>query len=183
MTSFLSMARPLVRPKSWYSRDELPFLGQDLDAMVVAIGDDQPTLGIELERVRRPELARSSAGLADESEKLSVPVEHRDAPDQIGIRHVGMALGDVDVAVLGSVTTSVGSVRASGGFPLTPGFPNVIRTLPSGLNFTTTLPFLPSPGNFGRSSGLGAVRRSPTHFHPDRHGYHAATRTCHRQSS
>ena len=99
MTSFLSMASPLVRPKSSYSRDELPRLRQDLDAMVVAIGDDQPALGIELERVRRPELAGPCSGLADDSEKLPVLVEHRDAPDQIGIGHVRMALGHVDVTI------------------------------------------------------------------------------------
>ena len=45
--------------------DELPILRQDLNAMVVAIGDNQPALGIELERVRRPELARPCSGLAD----------------------------------------------------------------------------------------------------------------------
>src|ERR1700736_5608819 len=81
----------------------------------------------------------------------------------------------------GSVTTTVGSVRASGGFPLTPGFPSVIRTLPSGLNLTTTLPFLSSPGKFLSSSVL--ARLSPTHFPLDRHGCHAATRTSRRQSS
>src|SRR6185436_14894802 len=68
---------------------------------------------------------------------------------------------------VGSVTTSFGSVRASGGFPLTPGFPSVIRILPSGLNLTTTLPFLSSPGYFLSSSGL-AVRASATHTFPSR---------------
>src|SRR5205814_5547481 len=69
--------------------------------------------------------------------------------------------------LLGSVTTSVGSVRASGGLPRTPGFPSLIRILPSGLNFTTTLPLLPSPGNVLSSSGL-AARASVTHTFPSR---------------
>src|SRR5882762_11767345 len=67
----------------------------------------------------------------------------------------------------GSVTTSVGSVRASGGLPLTPGFPRVMRILPSGLNLTTTLPLSFSPGNLLRSSGLGA-RASVTQTFPSR---------------
>src|SRR5215470_3383890 len=67
--------------------------------------------------------------------------------------------------LLRSVTTAVGSVRDSGGFPRTPGFPNIIRTLPSGLNLITTLPFLPSLGKFLRSSEDGA-RESVTHTLP-----------------
>ena len=123
MTSFLSMASPLMRPKSWYSRDELALLRQDLDAMVVAVGDDQPALGIELERVRRPELARSCSGLADDPEKLPVPVEHRDAPDQIGSRHVGVALRDVDVAIrrvghdVGRIGQGFGRISPHARFP------------------------------------------------------------------
>jgi hypothetical protein len=67
----------------------------------------------------------------------------------------------------GSVMTAFGSVSASGGFPLTPGVPSVISTLPSGLNLTTTLPFLSSPGNFLSSSGF-ATRASVTHTFPSR---------------
>ena len=37
--------------------DERPLLRQDLDAMVVAVRDDQLALRIELDRVRRPEFA------------------------------------------------------------------------------------------------------------------------------
>jgi hypothetical protein len=69
--------------------------------------------------------------------------------------------------LLGSVTTSFGSVSASGGLPRTPGLPKVISTWPCGLNLTTTLPFLSSPGNFVRSSALGA-RASLTHTLPSR---------------
>src|SRR5258708_5965443 len=67
----------------------------------------------------------------------------------------------------GSVTTSVGSVSASGGLPCTPGFPSVIRTLPSGLNLTTTLPLFRSSGNLVSSSAL-AARASATHMFPSR---------------
>src|SRR5206468_9695341 len=67
----------------------------------------------------------------------------------------------------GSVTTSFGSVSASGGLPRTPGLPSVISTLPSGLNLTTTLPLLSSPGNFCSSSRL-ATRASVTQTLPSR---------------
>src|SRR5216117_4007935 len=63
--------------------------------------------------------------------------------------------------------TSFGSVSASGGSPFTPGLPNVISTLPSGLNLMTTLPFLSSPGNLMRSSAVG-TRASVTHTFPSR---------------
>jgi hypothetical protein len=43
--------------------DELPRLRQDLNAVVVAIGNDQLALGIELQRVRRPEFARPGSRL------------------------------------------------------------------------------------------------------------------------
>src|SRR4029453_9914571 len=46
----------------------LPVFRQDLEAMVVTVGDDQPALGIELERVRRPEFARACSSFADDSE-------------------------------------------------------------------------------------------------------------------
>src|SRR5215470_18679808 len=69
--------------------------------------------------------------------------------------------------LLGSVTTSFGSVNASGGSPFTPGLPNVMSTLPSGLNLITTLPFLSSPGNLLLSSAVG-TRASVTHTFPSR---------------
>src|SRR5262250_2123872 len=43
--------------------DKLSILRQNLDSMVMAIGDDQPTSRIELDRMRRPELARAGSGL------------------------------------------------------------------------------------------------------------------------
>ena len=91
--------------------------------MVVAVGDDQPALGIELERVRRPELARPGSRLADGSEELPVLVEHRDAPDQIRSGHVGMALCHVHVTIrrVGHDVSRVGQgfrrISPHAGFP------------------------------------------------------------------
>ena len=152
--SFLSIASPLTRLNSLYSPMILPFLGQDLDAVVVAVGDDQPALGVELDRVRRPELARPRSRLADGPEELPVPVEHRDASDEIRVLDVRMTLRDVDVAVRHRSRRRSGRSTHSGGLPTTPGVPSVMSTLPSGLNLTTTLPFVFSPGNF-----LSSVRR------------------------
>ena len=67
--------------------------------MIVAVGDDQPALRIEHHRVRGPELARARSGPADDPQELAVTVEHRDAPDEIRIFDIRMALGHVDVAV------------------------------------------------------------------------------------
>src|SRR5438874_12920524 len=50
--------------------------------------------------MRRAELAWAGAGLADGAQELAVLVEHRDAADEIGVLDIGVALGDVDVAVL-----------------------------------------------------------------------------------
>jgi hypothetical protein len=67
--------------------------------VVVAVGDDQPSLRIEPDRVRRSELARTRSGLADDPQELPIPVEHRDAPDKIRVLDIRMTLGHVDVAV------------------------------------------------------------------------------------
>src|SRR6185503_8986711 len=91
--------QPARAPKLGIRGDELPFLGQNLDAMVVPIGHHETTLRVELDGVRRSEFSRPGAGLADHAQELSGPIEHRDASDQIGIRDVGMALRDVDIAV------------------------------------------------------------------------------------
>ena len=66
-----------------------------------------------------------------------------------------------------SVTTSVGSVNASGGLPSTPNVPNTRSTSPCGLNLPTTLPLSFSSGNCWSSSGLG-TRASATHTFPSR---------------
>ena len=67
--------------------------------MVVAVGHDQPSLRVELHCVRRPEFARPRAGAADDPEEIPRAVEYRNAPDQIGIRDVRVALRHVDVTV------------------------------------------------------------------------------------
>ena len=91
--------------------------------MVVAVGDDQPAAGIELERVRRPELARSGSRSADGSEELSFLVEHGDAPDQFRICHVHVALCHVNVSILrvghdiSRVSQGVGRISPDAGFP------------------------------------------------------------------
>src|SRR5690348_16719311 len=79
--------------------DEAAFSRVDLDAMVVAIGDDQPALRIELERVRRAELAGPGSGPANDPQELAGLVEHRDAPDEIRIADIGVTLGDIHVAI------------------------------------------------------------------------------------
>src|SRR5262249_41124752 len=55
----------------------------------------------EFHRMGRPELARARSGLADNPQELAVAVEHRNAPDEIRILDVHMALGHVNVAVAG----------------------------------------------------------------------------------
>src|SRR6185369_5434527 len=42
-------------------RDKLALLIKNLDAIVIAVGDEQPSLGIEGQTVRNIELARTSA--------------------------------------------------------------------------------------------------------------------------
>src|SRR5258708_2569579 len=64
-------------------------LREDLDPVVVAVGDDQPALRIELDGVRRAELARPCSGLADGPQKFAGPVEHRNAPDKIRVLDIG----------------------------------------------------------------------------------------------
>src|SRR4029077_5124727 len=51
----------------------LPLLRQDLNSVVVAVGDDQPSLGVELDRVRCSELPRPGSGLTDDAQELAVP--------------------------------------------------------------------------------------------------------------
>src|SRR5262245_8828824 len=65
----------------------------------MAVGDDQPFLGVELDRVRCSELPWPRSGLADDPQELAVAVKHRDAPDKIRILDVGMALRHVNIAV------------------------------------------------------------------------------------
>ncbi len=91
--------------------------------MVVTIGDDQPALGIELERMRCPELARCGSRLSNGSEKLAGFVEHRDAANQIWSRHIGVALSHVNVATarigydVGRIGQRFGWISSDARFP------------------------------------------------------------------
>ena len=77
----------------------LPLLCQDLNSVVVAVGDDQPSLGVELDRVRCSELPWPRSGLTDDPQEFAVPVEHRDTANKIRVFDVGMALRHVNIAV------------------------------------------------------------------------------------
>ena len=61
---------------------------------------------------------------------------------------------------LGATTMLHGSVSASGGLPATPGVPIVMRTLPSGSNFTTVWPAGLASGYF--SFSLAFIARMST---------------------
>src|ERR1051325_9873859 len=78
----------------------LPLLRQDLNSMVVAIGNNQASLGVELDRMRSSELPRTHSGLTDHAQELAVAVEDRDPAHQIGIVDVRVALRDVNIAVV-----------------------------------------------------------------------------------
>src|SRR6516165_7116804 len=49
--------------------------------------------------MRRAEFARACSGFADRPKEFSALVKHGDSPDEIGIRDVGMAFGNVDIPV------------------------------------------------------------------------------------
>src|SRR4051794_9740782 len=74
--------------------DKFSFFGENHDAMVMSIGDDEPAARVELQRVRRAELAGPRAGFADGALELSILIEHGDAPDQIGVGDVCVAFCD-----------------------------------------------------------------------------------------
>src|SRR5262245_32569749 len=76
-----------------------PFLRQDLDSVVVAVGDYQPSLRVELDCVWCSELPWPGSGLTDDPQELAVSVEHRDTADKIRILDIGMALRNVYIAV------------------------------------------------------------------------------------
>src|SRR5207249_2407648 len=91
--------QPADAPELIVFSEKLPLLRQDLDAMVVAVGNNQPVFGIELERVRRPELARPASGLANGSAELPVPIEDGDSSYQIGIADVRVAFRHVNISI------------------------------------------------------------------------------------
>src|SRR5437773_12120157 len=74
----------------------LPLLRQDLNSVVVAVGDDQPSLGVELARVRCSELARPRSGLTDDPQALAAAVEHRDTAHKTPVLDLRMALCHVN---------------------------------------------------------------------------------------
>src|SRR5262249_892998 len=76
-----------------------PLLRQDLNSVVVPVGDDQPSLGVELNRVWCSELPWPGSSLTDDPQELTVSVEHRDTANKIRILDVGMALRNVYIAV------------------------------------------------------------------------------------
>jgi len=96
-------------------------------------------LGIELDHVRRPELARPVPVLPMILRNLPLRSNTEMRPTRFGFRHsYDSRHVNVAVARIGGDVGRLG--QGIGGFPLTPGFPSVISTLPSGLNLTATLP-------------------------------------------
>src|SRR5207249_11068363 len=77
----------------------LPLLRQDLNSVVVTVGDDQPSLGVELDRVRCSELPRPRSDLTDDPQELAAAVEHRDTADKVRVLDVRMALRHVNSPV------------------------------------------------------------------------------------
>jgi len=67
--------------------------------MVVPIGNHQVTLRIERQGVGRSKLARPASGFADDTEKPSGLIEHRDSTDEIRICHISLALGNIGVTI------------------------------------------------------------------------------------
>ena len=59
--------------------EQVPVLVEDLDAVVAAVGDEQPALRVEGEPVGRPELAGPEADLAPLLDEVAVLVELEDA--------------------------------------------------------------------------------------------------------
>jgi hypothetical protein len=120
--------------------------------------------------VRRLELRRSGAELAEGADELAFLREARDASDGAGRRVrllAGMAFGD-ERSPLAATTMLQGSVSApSCGLPATPGLPIVISTLPFGSNLTTVWPAGPALG-FLACSLLFMLRMSTTHTLPSR---------------
>src|SRR5262245_53791256 len=91
-----SVYRQPAHPAEFAPCTEIPpFLRQDLNSVVVPVGDDQPSLGVELNRVWCSELPWPGSSLTDDPQELTVSVEHRDTANKIRILDVGMVLGDV----------------------------------------------------------------------------------------
>src|SRR4029077_8233871 len=67
-------------------RDEAAFLIEDLNAVVAAVGDEQPALRIERQVVWTHQLARAAAFLADNLDQLAVLGKLHDARVAVGRR-------------------------------------------------------------------------------------------------
>ena len=80
--------------------DEVAVLIEDLNAVVVAVADEQPPFGIERERVRLIEFARAGAGLAPALDQLAVLRELQDLRLALTV-----ALRDEDLAVRATITS------------------------------------------------------------------------------
>ena len=130
---------PLRRLNCVHLGEELAVLVEDLDAVVAAIGDEQPAPRIERERVRLLNSPGPGAELAPALDELAVLRELRDPRDRVGRAFAFWPLwpSATKMSPFGAVTTSFGSVSASGGLPATPALPSVSSTLPSGLNLIT----------------------------------------------
>src|SRR5258706_2336437 len=84
--------------------DEVALRIEDLDAMVAAVGDDEPATRVQGDVVRRLELDRAGAKPAEGADELALLREARDARHGAGGRGgllAGMAFGDEEIAVGG----------------------------------------------------------------------------------
>ena len=110
--------------------DERAVLIENLNAVVVAIADEQAPFGVERERVRLIEFAGRGTGLTPPLDQLAVLRE---------LQHLrlalAVALGHEDVAV--SSDDDVVRLERNARIGTPPGSPSVIRSLPSGLNLNT----------------------------------------------
>ena len=116
--------------------EELAVLVEDLQPVVLAVGDEEPALRVERQRVGRRELARPGALPAPRLDELAVGGKLDDA-------RVCRARRRRRSTRPCAVTAKHGLLNSSGPSPATPFLPSVISTLPVGLNFHTWLP-LPS---------------------------------------
>src|SRR5262249_49928405 len=157
-----------------------PFLRQDLNSVVVAVGDDQPSLGVELNRVWCSELPWPGSGLTDEPQELAVSVEHRDTADKIRILDVGMALRNVYIAVAGVRDDVVRLGQRVRWISLHSRSAQRHKHLAIGTELDNNAALLVFPRKLGAFFGCRErERRSPTRFHLDRRGWpdeHAAAK-------
>ena len=107
--------------------DELAVLVEDLNAVVLAIADEQPAARIERQRVRDVEFAGAHPFLAPRLDELAGLVELHDSGVADRRAAAGVSVGDEDVAVRRDAT-SVGASNSSLPEPATPFLPSVSST-------------------------------------------------------